>query len=309
MPTLLVFTTSPADRAAPQKLAYQEIAGSAGDTERPAIGPGVERARIRPLAVLPSPSVRVMGLAALCPAHISAIGAQSCTNEKSPSVPRPRITITNHDYLEGIGFEPQNRPNPCASETPPARDQTAPPKTRILRPNREFVFSAAPQDRFSRAAPPIRVYSRIRVRNVFRDPRPGTQECTNLKPLPLAAPRITKPDRPPVEPNAQPKITPGEPPQEAAYPTENRVQATSKAQSGACPFACQDRSRRVSLTACLVRETAAEPNSIAMPPAQPDLCVRLRLECLARASADLPLLCRVPHSGRDAGHPLTGVTE
>ena len=73
MPTLLVFTVSPADRAAPQKLAYQEIAGSAGDTERPETGPGVERARIHPLALLSSPPVRVMGLAALCTTHISAI--------------------------------------------------------------------------------------------------------------------------------------------------------------------------------------------------------------------------------------------
>ena len=80
MPTLLVFTASPADRAAPQKLAYQEIAGSAGDTERPETGPGVERARIRPLALLSSPPVRVMGLAALCTAHISAIRAHCPAN-------------------------------------------------------------------------------------------------------------------------------------------------------------------------------------------------------------------------------------
>ncbi len=162
MPTLLVFTASPATRAAPQKLAYQGIAGSAGGTERPETAPGVECARARPLALLSSPPVRVMGLEALCTKQISAIGAQKCTNKKSLPVPRPRITITNHDYLEGIGFEPQNRaqtaPNPCASEAQ-VRNQTVPPKIRILRPNTEFVFSAAPPDRSSSAAPPIRVYS------------------------------------------------------------------------------------------------------------------------------------------------------
>ncbi len=184
LPTLLVFTASPADRSVPEKRAYPEIAASAGDTERPETGPGVERARSALLRFfhLPPSGSWVWRLCA--PAHISAIGAQSCTNEKSPPVPRPGITITNHYYLEGIGFDPQNRAQPAptgASETPLAGNQTAPPKTRILGPDREFVFSAAPQDRSFRAAPPIRAYSRL-----------SAQKCTSLKPLPLAAPRITK---------------------------------------------------------------------------------------------------------------------
>ncbi len=81
--------------------------------------------------------------------------------------------MTNHYYLEEIGFDPQNPVQPaptCASETPLARNQTAPRKTRILRPNKEFVFSAAPQDRSSIAAPPIRVYSRLCAPHGFRDP-------------------------------------------------------------------------------------------------------------------------------------------
>jgi hypothetical protein len=89
LPTLLVFTASPAGRAAPEKLAYQEIARSAADTERRENGPDVERARIRPIALLSSAPVRVMGLAALCTVQISATRAQSCTNETSQPVSKP----------------------------------------------------------------------------------------------------------------------------------------------------------------------------------------------------------------------------
>ncbi len=113
LPTLLVFAASPADRAAPRKLAYQEIAESTGDTETPETGPGVERARILPLALLSSPTVGVMALAPLCTAHIFAIRAQSCTNEKSPLAPRPRITITNQYYLKEIGFFRKYRAMPA----------------------------------------------------------------------------------------------------------------------------------------------------------------------------------------------------
>jgi hypothetical protein len=147
--------------------------------DRPETGPDVERTAIRPLAFLSSPPVPGTGLAlaALCTAHIFRLSAQSCTNEKSPAVLRPRITATNYYCLEEIGFDPQNPAQPApighASEMPLAGNQTAPPKTRILRPSREFVFSAAPQQRSSRAAPPIRVDS-------WGSPPPiHAQICTN----------------------------------------------------------------------------------------------------------------------------------
>jgi hypothetical protein len=174
LPTLLVFTASPADRAAPQKLAYQEIAGSAGDTERPEPGPGVERARIHPLALLSSPPGRAKGLAALC---TSAYFRDWCTVLHKRKISAGAEAPHNHNkslLLKRNCFRTAKsrviRRNLCASKALPARNQTAPPMTHIVRPNREFVFSAAPEDRSSRAASPIRVYSRIRAHNGFRDP-------------------------------------------------------------------------------------------------------------------------------------------
>jgi hypothetical protein len=106
LPTLPAFTASPADRAAPEKLAYQEIKGSGVDCERRETGPCVRRARICPPGLLPA---RVM-----CSVYISPRNAQSCTNEKSRTAPRPRITLTNHDYLEGNGFASENCPQSAA---------------------------------------------------------------------------------------------------------------------------------------------------------------------------------------------------
>ncbi len=132
-----------------------------------------------------------MGLAVLCTVHISSIRAQKRTNEKPPPVPRPRIAITNHYYLEGIGFEPQNRaqPAPTCVHRSCRWPETRPPRlnTRILRPNREFVFSAGS----------LLPY-RLTHSHVFAVSCPlcataiSEQKCTNPKPLPLAAPRITK---------------------------------------------------------------------------------------------------------------------
>jgi len=163
LPPLLVFTASPADRAAPQKLAYEKIARSAAESKT---GPGVERARIRPLALLTSH---------LCTVHISAIRAQFCTIKKSPPVPRPLITPTNHYYLKEIGFASQNRAQSAPTSVDPrllmARNQTTPPKIRILRPNREFAFSAASCPKCL----PRRVHKSAQTQRRF----------------PLAAPRIT----------------------------------------------------------------------------------------------------------------------
>jgi hypothetical protein len=74
--TLLRLTASPAGRAAPQKLAYEEIVHQeierSAASERRETGPRVERARIRPLALFSSLPVRFMRLTALCNVHISA---------------------------------------------------------------------------------------------------------------------------------------------------------------------------------------------------------------------------------------------
>ena len=72
---LLVLTASPAGRAAPQKLAYQEIAhqgiaSHAADSERRETGS--QRGTLPHTPSCASP-VRVMGLAALCDVHISAV--------------------------------------------------------------------------------------------------------------------------------------------------------------------------------------------------------------------------------------------
>jgi hypothetical protein len=114
LPTLHEFIASRADCVVPEKLAYQEIAHqeierTAADSERRETGPGVDRARIRPLTLPSSPPVRLMGRAALCIVHTSATSAQFCPSEKSPPVPSPRITLKNNYYLEEIGFDPRNR--------------------------------------------------------------------------------------------------------------------------------------------------------------------------------------------------------
>jgi hypothetical protein len=165
LPTLLVFAASPAGPAAPRKLAYQEIARSAVDTERPETGPGVELAPIRPPALRASPPIWVMALAALCSAHVSAFCAQCCTNEKSPPVPSPGIALTNHYYLEEIGFDPQNdvySASTCQhARRLMAKNQTTPHEIPI----------------HPTGVPPA---------------PPHTQRCTNPKPLPLAALRVIK---------------------------------------------------------------------------------------------------------------------
>ncbi len=54
------------------------------------------------------------GASPMTPAQISGtLSAQSCTNEKSPPVPRPRIILTNHYNLERIGFFRKYRATPC----------------------------------------------------------------------------------------------------------------------------------------------------------------------------------------------------
>jgi hypothetical protein len=190
--TLLVFTASPAGRAAPQKLAYQEIARSAAGTEPRETGPGVERARIRPLALLSSAPVPEHASGRLCALWMfPRLSAQSCTNEKSRPVSMPRITITNHCYLEDIGFDPQNRAQPAPTCVHPRRlmagnQNRREHKIRIIRLNREFVLSAAAQEPSSRAASPIRVNSRPKC------PRRVHRGAQTQEPLPLAAPRITK---------------------------------------------------------------------------------------------------------------------
>jgi len=69
LPKLLVFSASPADAAAPQKLAYQEIARSAVDTEiletGPRRGKNVERVCSHSPALLSSHPILVMALAEL----------------------------------------------------------------------------------------------------------------------------------------------------------------------------------------------------------------------------------------------------
>jgi hypothetical protein len=119
-------------------------------------------------------TVQVMVLSALCSAHISVFRAQSCTNEKSPHMHDPLVTITNHYYLEEIGFDPQKSRATQASMHPRrliARTQTA---------RLRFPSQAEQEVRFFRCLP-----------GAFPTP-PQAQRCTNPKPLPLAALWITK---------------------------------------------------------------------------------------------------------------------
>lgn len=144
MPTLLVFTSPPADHAVPQKLVWQKIARSAAHTERPEPVPAWNAPASALLRFPASPPVRVMGLAPLCTVHISANRAQACTNEESPQVPRPRITPTNNYYLEGIGFEPQNR-RATRPIRYPSVQKRKPPRLRLASSGRTGVrISAAP---------------------------------------------------------------------------------------------------------------------------------------------------------------------
>jgi hypothetical protein len=82
--------------------------------------------------ISPGPGIG-LPLAALCTAHISRLSAQSCTNEKSPPVLRPRITATNHYYLEEIGFDPQKREQATPTCVHPRRlcPETKPPRLRL----------------------------------------------------------------------------------------------------------------------------------------------------------------------------------
>ena len=151
MPTLLVITASLAGPAAPQKLAYQEIARSAVDTERPETGPGVERAHIRPLALLSFPPIRVMALAALCSAHILRVKCTMAHKRKIFASPGAhhnpnKSLLLRRNWLRSA--KPRACcPNLCISQTPHGRKPNRPPKIPILRPNRQFVFSAVPQHR------------------------------------------------------------------------------------------------------------------------------------------------------------------
>jgi hypothetical protein len=174
LPTLLVFSASSAGPAAPQQLAYQEIARSAVDTEILETGP--RRGR----NVEPDPSrPPALGRGGLCSAHVSALSAQFCTIEKFPVMRRPRITITNHYHLEEIGFDPKtvcNPPQPVCIPTAgsvcrcPAPAQTAPPKIPISGRTGSSFFRCTP-----------RLPGRLTHKG-----------CTNPKPLPLAALRIIK---------------------------------------------------------------------------------------------------------------------
>jgi hypothetical protein len=118
----------------------------------------------------------------------SRLSAQRCTNEKSPPAPRSRITITNHYYLEEIGFDPQNRVHAASTCVRPRRLMAGSQTVRLRFPSPcrtgSFAFSATPQERSSRAASPIRAPTKSSAVRA--------QRCINPKPFPLAAPRITK---------------------------------------------------------------------------------------------------------------------
>jgi len=166
LPTLPVFTASPADRASQQNLVYQEIARSTNDTvddkERPEVGPDVKRGRIRPLALLSSLPSGSRVWRRCAPRIFSASRAQFCTSEQ-----RFPLTITNYYHLEEIGFDSQNcaQPAPTCARCLWPETKTTPRPTRILTPNRSSFFSLHPGvarllDRSSRAAPPICMESR-----------------------------------------------------------------------------------------------------------------------------------------------------
>ena len=163
MPTFPVFNASPAGRAAPQKLAYHEIARSAVDTAGDKESPRNRSRR----GTRPHPPSRASFISSH-PGHGPGgfvqrssyrILCKWCTNEKPPPVNGTRITITNHYYLEEVGFDPQNPAKPAPQPRPvcipdASLPETKPPRLRfpILRPNRESVFSLHP-----RGAPPRRL--------------------------------------------------------------------------------------------------------------------------------------------------------
>jgi hypothetical protein len=153
----------------------------------PETGPNVERAIILPLALLSSPPVRVMGLAALCTRRSLAIRAQSCTNEKSPPVPNPRITVANHYYLEEIGFDSPNCAQPVPAWVHPRRLQPEPPRLRLASSGRtgSSSFPLHPKRRPTNSRGFVSTLS-----SAIR-----AQRCTKPKSLPLAAPWITNTNR------------------------------------------------------------------------------------------------------------------
>ncbi len=252
MPTLLVFTASPADRAAPQKLADREIAGSAADIQRSETGPGVER----PLALLSSPPG--MGLAALCTRanfrdpctvlhkqKVSARAEAPHDHNKSLLLRRnwllPKISrnagarrVASHlkswTYLRSsvfipaaLGFsllrpynsrklcsapifiswgdralavktfDPQDRPQPAPTGVHPIRLR---PEAKTPRPR--LASSSRTGSSFFRCTPGSLLARRPHKFACIRGLVPTMfsairgQKCTNLKPLPRAAPRITK---------------------------------------------------------------------------------------------------------------------
>jgi hypothetical protein len=171
-----------------------EVTASAGDTERPETGPNVERANGRPLALLSIFSRPDHGSSSLvhrayfrdpCTVlhkrKISA-GARAPHNRSKP-------LLLRRNWLRSAN-PGTSRPSLCASETPLAGYQTVPPKTRILWPTRKFVFSAAPRTALLPRRP---TNSRGFVPTLSAAIR--AQRCTNPKPLPLAAPWITKANR------------------------------------------------------------------------------------------------------------------
>lgn len=146
MPTTsLVPTAPPADRAAPRKLASQQIAKSATPglnhptptTKAPKPVPGAERARIRSLEILAPPpaSARPWRLCAPCTIPRSVHkNAQTKAPHRRWGL---RITPTNYHHLRKIGFDPQKTArNPphlmhAASPGPETKSRkTAKPATR-----------------------------------------------------------------------------------------------------------------------------------------------------------------------------------
>jgi hypothetical protein len=128
---------------------------------------------------------RVMGLAALCTAYISSIRAQECAKRKisagtdAPYNPSKSLLL-RRNWLRSA--RPcATRLNLCASVTPLARNQTVPPKTRILKQNREVRFF-----RFTPGALLPRRPTGIRVDLCPMSSAIRAQECTNPNWLPFA---------------------------------------------------------------------------------------------------------------------------
>jgi hypothetical protein len=77
---------------------------------------------------------------------------------KISAVHGSRITITNHYYLEEIGFDPQTREQPVPTPQPvcipdASWSETKPPRLSFaFQAEQETRFSAAPDEHYSRAA-------------------------------------------------------------------------------------------------------------------------------------------------------------